>query len=298
MEYTKEPLDYSLLITLLRTRGLLFRDETTAIKTLHSINYFHLASYLRPMEIDKTTHLFKPHSYFENAVSLWHFDKCLRALLFTTIQSIEIALRTKMIHHISLRYGAFWFMREDLMTDKSTYENILSHIQKEVQRTKEDFIVDYFDMYSTPPYPPIWKTFEVISFGTVSKLLCNFADNTIKKQIALEFNLKQHLYLENWLKCIVVLRNYVAHHYRLWNRMFPFRPQLPAKMPNAWIDVQQVNHSKIYAQLCCIAYLLDSIGESRSFKQPLKQLIASYPNVDIKAMGFPSDWQSEPLWNM
>ncbi len=31
----------------------------------------------------------------------------LRALIFTSIQSFEIALRSKLIHHFSLRYGAF-----------------------------------------------------------------------------------------------------------------------------------------------------------------------------------------------
>ncbi|MBQ4520516.1 MAG: Abi family protein [Bacteroidaceae bacterium] len=40
------------------------------------------------------------NSYFENALNLYYFDKKLRALVFTAIQSIEIALRTQMIHHM------------------------------------------------------------------------------------------------------------------------------------------------------------------------------------------------------
>jgi len=94
---------------MLRQRGLIINDESYAISQLSIISYFRLASYWRPMESDKTTHRFKPNSNFDNAVSLYYFDKRLRALLSQVIQSIEIALRTKVIHHISLKYGAFWF---------------------------------------------------------------------------------------------------------------------------------------------------------------------------------------------
>jgi hypothetical protein len=32
------------------------------------------------------------------------------------------------------------------------------------------------------------------------------------------------------------------------------------------------------------------------FKLRLKSLLQQYPNVDIVAMGFPMDWENEPLW--
>ncbi|WP_308919163.1 MULTISPECIES: Abi family protein [Bacteroidaceae] len=42
--------------------------------------------------------MFKLNSRFDNAINLYFFDKKLRALLFTAIQSFEIALRSKLIH--------------------------------------------------------------------------------------------------------------------------------------------------------------------------------------------------------
>lgn len=53
---------------------------------------------------------------------------------------------------------------------------------------------------------------------------------------------------------------------------------------------------KLYAQLCCIAYLLDRILPSNTFKAKLKILIDNTPLIDIAAMGFPKDWAKEPLW--
>lgn len=74
------------------------------------MSYYRLANYLRPMEQDKTTHIFKPNIHSDSAVNLYFFDKKLRALLFTAIQSFEIALRSKLIHHFSMAYGSFWIM--------------------------------------------------------------------------------------------------------------------------------------------------------------------------------------------
>ncbi len=74
---------------MLKERGLIIRDDNKAISCLKVISYFRLANYFRPMEADKITHIFKPNSYFENAVSLYRFDQELRTLLFNAIQTIE-----------------------------------------------------------------------------------------------------------------------------------------------------------------------------------------------------------------
>lgn len=45
-----------------------------------------------------------------------------------------------------------------------------------------------------------------------------------------------------------------------------------------------------------IAYLLCTIESGNNFKAELKALFAEYPNIDLLAMGFPSDWEKEPIW--
>lgn len=32
-------------------------------------------------------------------------------------------------------------------------------------------------------------------------------------------------------------------------------------------------------------------------KEHLINLIKAYPNVDVKAMGFPDHWEEEPIWS-
>lgn len=296
MRYSKLPLDYFEILDLLESRGLIIRDRNKAVEYLKVVSYFRLDNYFHPMESDKAQHIFKPNSFFENAVDLYIFDCDLRELIFTAIQAVEVALRSKMIHHISLRYGAFWFTDEILFRDSNIHHKCMDQIGQELRRTREEFIIEHLTKYAEPAVPPVWKTLEVTSFGTLSKLFSNLADNKIKKRIAREFNLPQHMVLESWIKSAVVLRNYLAHHSRVWNRKFPIKPQMTIPLRGKWVTPPVNNYDKLYSQLCYLLYLLDVIRPNNNFKMRLKVLLFEHPNVDIAAMGFPCNWQDEPLW--
>ena len=296
MKYSKQPLDYSEILDLLESRGLIIKDRNKAIDCLKVVSYFRLDNYFHPMESDKVRHIFKPNSTFDNAMDLYRFDCDLRELIFTAIQAVEIALRSKMIHHISLQYGAFWFTNESLFRDSNIHHKCLEQIRQELKRTREEFIIEHSVKYNEPDVPPVWKTLEVTSFGTLSKLFCNFADNKIKKRIAREFNLPQHVVLESWIKSSVVLRNYLAHHSRVWNRKFPIKPQMTTPLRGDWVTPPIGNYDKLYSQLCYLQYLQNVIRSNNNFNVRLKALLTEHPNVDIAAMGFPDTWQDEPLW--
>lgn len=63
------------------------------------------------------------------------------------------------------------------------------------------------------------------------------------------------------------------------------------------MNIDGVDANKVYAIACCIAYWLDSMGYGLDFKNELKSLLVSYPQVDPAAMEFPENWISEPLWS-
>lgn len=296
MKYSKQPLTIEQQISLLKDRGLIIADEAAAQKMLGTISYFRLANYFRPMETDKQSHQFKPGATFENAVRLYDFDASLRELLFKAIARIEIALRTKMIHHFSLTHGPFWFADKALSREERLFQENLGSVERELRHTKEEFIKDHFRKYDAPPFPPAWKTLEVVSFGVLSKMYYNFSDTKVKKSVARSFELPQHKILESWAASLAALRNGCAHHARMWNRSYPVTPAIPAKLKNAWISNTAVADNKLYIQLCCIAYLLNNIQPGNTFTQTLKELISTYPNVDVAAMGFTPGWQTEAIW--
>lgn len=53
------------------------------------------------------------------------------------------------------------------------------------------------------------------------------------------------------------------------------------------MNIDGVDANKVYAIACCIAYWLDSMGYGLDFKNELKSLLVSYPQVAPAAMEFP-----------
>ena len=53
MKYSKQPLDYSEILDLLASRGLIIADRNKAIECLKVVSYFRLDNYFHPMESDK-----------------------------------------------------------------------------------------------------------------------------------------------------------------------------------------------------------------------------------------------------
>ena len=215
IRYTKQAITISQQIDVLKRRRLIINDEVQAERDLDIISYFRLADYWRFMEEDRLTHQFKSGSRFDEIVDCYYFDKELKALLFSAIQSIEVAMRAKVIKHFTPQFGAFWFMYPDYAANERFFLSNLEHIRTETNRSREDFITDHFQKYSSPALPPVWKTLEVVSFGTLSKLYSNFHDATSKHLVAREFGLNHHKFLRSWMEMLSVLRNYCAHHARV-----------------------------------------------------------------------------------
>lgn len=254
VRYTNQAITTEQQIDILKERGLLIDDVEQAIEILDTISYFRLAGYWRHFEADHSTHQFREGSCFVDIIDLYFFDKQLRALLFTVIQTIEVSIRTKIIKHFALEFGAFWFMDESYATNETRFDANLSIIRKEVSRSHDDFIMEHFRKYSEPNLPPVWKTLEVISMGTLSKLYSNFSDATAKHAVAREFGLNHHKFLRSWLECLAVLSNCCTHHSRLSNRVFPVKPMMPERMPHTWIADFSFREQTLYPQLCYVVY--------------------------------------------
>ena len=204
-------MDFYCQLDILKERGLTIEDEEDAIKFLHSVSYFRFANYLQPMELNTESHRFAQNSSFTFATNLYVFDRELRSLIFTAIQDIEIAFRTRIIHYFSMEHGPFWFM------DASKFKN-------------------------------------------------------------------QSIF------------NSCAHHARIWNRRFPTMPIMPKYLPSQWVITGNFRPNKLYPQLCCLAYLEQSIAANGSFSKRLLKLIDKSESVNTRSMGFPQEWKNEPLW--
>ncbi|KAB1327503.1 hypothetical protein F3B59_25925 [Bacteroides ovatus] len=55
-------------------------------------------------------------------------------------------------------------------------------------------------------------------------------------------------------------------------------------------------HSNFTPQLCYVVYWLNSISMGNTFVADFKQLLSKYPSVRTRLLGFPHNWEQEPLW--
>ena len=61
-------------------------------------------------------------------------------------------------------------MQEECFGNKANFYDNLERLKQELQRSHEDFIVEHWRKYDSPEMPPSWKTMEVASMGTLSKM--------------------------------------------------------------------------------------------------------------------------------
>jgi abortive infection bacteriophage resistance protein len=136
------------------------------------------------------------------------------------------------------------------------------------------------------------------SFGSLSKLYGNLK-NTVKSKdvIAEELGAVNHTYLPSWLQSIAQIRNYCAHHSRLWNKNLPGTPKILSRPPFRWLNDVPTDTQKLYLHVCIIRYMLNIIAPENSFALKMKELLFKYPSVDPNALGFKADWKNEALWN-
>ncbi len=298
--FIKGPTTVPEQIQLLQSRGLTIDDENLAVQYLSHVSYYRLGEYWYSLQSDKENHLFKPQSVFSDVIFLYEFDRELRVLRFNVIERIEISLRTKLIYHLSHEFGPWWFQNFDLFTDNLALVKTLANIEEEISRTKEKYIKDHFKKHRDDQrFPPAWKTLEQTSFGSLSKLYGNLKNNiTSKDVIAQELGAVNHTYLPSWLQSIAQIRNYCAHHSRLWNKNLPGNPKLLSKPPFDWISDVPKQHEFpfLYIHLCLMKYLLNIIHPSNDFTKRLSVLLKKFPSVDHNALGMKPNWQEEKLW--
>ena len=295
-KYTKVCNTPEELVILLKSRGLQIEDENRAQNYLSNIGYFRLSAYFYPLLTEaKAEHIYKQGATFSAVMNMYRFDRKLRLLLFNEIEKIEVSIRSALINIVSKELNdVFWMTNAQHFKDKAHFTSTLSLIDSELGHSKEDFIIHFKAAYSNA-YPPAWMIAEILPLGTLSHIYMNLSQKKLKKLVAAYFGLQAPAF-SSWILILGNLRNMCCHHSRTWNREIPIIPASPVLAIHPWIDSTQTDMRRIYCRICLIKYLLYTVSPHNTFTGKLKSLLATYPTIDINAMGFPANWEKEPLW--
>ena len=294
----KDPKNIQEQIDFLESRQMSFRDIFKASHLLSNISYYRLKGYWYEMQADVKNHIFHKNVYFEDALDLYNFDRHFRLLVFNAIERIEIALRTKLIYQMSISYGAKWYLDETHFHSKNHFDGFLEKIENDIEQSSEEFIVKHYENHPADN-PESWKALEVISLNTLSKLYSNLKPQLPEKsRIANEFGLNSHKDLSSWLRTITFIRNLIAHHSRLWNRVMVNKYSWPnnSRYPLLSYFPNEERRKKIFPIFSAIIYLNEIISPGNSLKEEFLAVVNQFPKTPLYKMGFPPKLKQEPIF--
>lgn len=283
------------LVVLLESRGLSIDNKPKAEHYLESIGYYRLSAYMYPLlDSPKELHQYKSGVSFDQVMRLYRFDKKLRLFLFNEIEKIEIAVREAVMNMTVEWIGdKYWLTSSAYFHDQVVFNNSMLKLSKEYARSTEDFI-EHFKRTYIELYPPAWILGELLPMGNVNMYYRNLKDKTLKKHIAKRFFLHAPVF-ESWLSVLTLTRNACCHHARVWNKVNKIIPNDMKGMSRPWID-HPSDKRRIYYNICIIKYFLDIISPNNDMLDKMHTLFSNFPEIDLAALGFPKDWESEPLW--
>ena len=266
-------------IQLLHSRGIVINNEEKAKEVLFDVGYFRLGFYWFPFELtypqkDNRNHQFKQGSNFDDAVKLYYFDFKLRNYLLKALSRIEIAFRTKVIYLVSNQNPdkPTWFADPSVVQSKQAKE-FKTIVYDKLVAKNISVIAMHHRHHINDVFAPAWKTMEFMTIGEVLHLFKSIKDDTIKSQVAAEFNIKQLVTFNNYMEVIKNVRNVCAHS----NVLYDFTPERSIRKGPAMFKGIGANQN-LNGALHVVLYMLKQVSVNRfnELKEDIEKLINDY----------------------
>ena len=121
------------------------------------------------------------------------------------ISKIEVALRARLIESLLVHKDPLILHDTSVFKDKKLYWINMAAICSEISRSKDVFIAHNFSNHEGEI--PVWAAIEVLSFGTLSKIIKNLKSG---EESALSFLVKQYGYISEKNKLVYPSRNMLS----------------------------------------------------------------------------------------
>ena len=143
------------------------------------------------------------------------------------ISKIEVALRVRLVEALLIHEEPLVLQDSSIFKEKKRYWQNMATVASEIARSNDVFIKHNFDNHDGEV--PVWAAVEVLSFGTLSKIIKNLKTGTGSSYSILAANYQykskkgnlvnpSQKMLASWIQGVSVLRNMCAHNSRIYNR--------------------------------------------------------------------------------
>lgn len=304
MKYTKPPLTLDDQVRLLQQRGLA-GDPALMKEQLAVVSYYRLSAYWYPFRQPDGANpggmldSFKSGTTFDAIWNRYVFDRRLRLLVMDAIERIEIAVRTQLAYHHSHAHGAFAYADDlkslpNLRSDQ--HQRFCELVNEQFKTSKETFVEHFRTKYGdSHSCLPVWMAAEVMTFGCMLTFHRG-CSHDIRREIAKPFGVHDKVF-DSWLLSLNTIRNVCAHHGRLWNRELGVKPKIPNK-DKQWHAPVSVGNDRLFGILTICKYCMDRIAPQSGWPQRVRSLLDGSPDIPLRSMGFPQEWDRCPIWRM
>jgi len=132
--------------------------------------------------------------------------------------------------------------------------------------------------------------FESLSFGRCTSLFRYLKQNQDKKEICSIFHFNPNI-VESALECFRYVRNLCAHHSRLWDRWFVYKPRFIKEL-----QITECQPGTLKEQLVLLHLFNIVISPNSSWKKKIFRLLEKYPQIPIEFIGFKPNWKDDKFW--
>lgn len=294
-QYPKPYLSVQQLIQKLSSLGMIIPSQTDAEEAFNTIGYYRLRGYCYH-QFDRNANQYVQGTNLSDIIKLYHFDTELSHLIFEYISQIEVTLRVRFVNAAQPLQDALALNDPSIFKDKQKYWQNQGSISVEIARSSDVFISHNFANHDGAI--PLWASVEIMSFGTLSKLIKNLktGPNSVFSRIVQNYkyinstgnmvNPSKDMFT-SWIQTVSVMRNICAHNSRIYNRAINTIPQLIS------LDIvnPQPRYNGLYQIMLAMKYLRPSDKSWLDFVSKFNALLQKYVGLyDFNKMNFPSDW--------
>lgn len=232
----KSPRSLEEQVDILIGRGLSVPNRDAAKRALLDGNYYRLSGYLRQYQTDPRggDDSFLPGTTLDDVLAARDLDDECSSVLLSGLLRIERTVRSRFAYFAAMRLGGggFYLNPSGYLPVMPECDKHIAKVGDELRRARTATVARYAvgdDLSAVP----IWVAVELLSFGTVSRMIEYVADKRAAKDVADSLVLPWEGFTST-IHSLAVLRNTCAHHGQLWHRRRTVSAPFPVKQRALW----------------------------------------------------------------
>jgi abortive infection bacteriophage resistance protein len=170
--------------------------------------------------------------------------------------------------------------------DKNQYKQQILKMLEDLNFSKELFIKHYYKKYQSPKHPPAWITIEALTFGQCV-MIYGLLKKENQKLVADTYGINKK-FIHNWHYALAIIRNFCAHHSRLWNREMVIRLNKRHGYYGSFFN--NTKRRRVFDYLIVMQIISCKFNPTSSWNEKLEKIIKEH-EIRISHMGFPENWK-------